>query len=386
MSGILSASRRSAGRSAWAHRTAPSWRRSAMWRRACTPSASRRAGPPPASLTGPRAGLRPRRPGHRRGRPDARRPAGPAAPAGELPAGHGHHADAMGAAGGVAAGLRRALRCGRPSLLPFVTRPAEQVLDRAALGLATPGDAASGRLPAARPARHRRRHCRATGERRDLRVRAGGAAPARARAASTRGSTTWRAPSSSPRCPRERRRSCSPRSTPARPSASPASHCPRSTAGSARRGLEASLHPYRKGHYLGSGQGDVVLAEAGLDGESQYRAVRATSTSEPARQVACLSLLIASAIREPGLDGVDKPAGGRRPRGRLPSRTVVPSLRHCPTARGGGDGPPPPRLSASLPKGRRGTAARKAAPHYSMYSRCTGSRLDRQLSPSLGMA
>jgi transketolase len=40
-------------------------------------------------------------------------------------------------------------------------------------------------------------------------------------------------------------------------------------------GLEASLHPYRHGHYLGSGQGGVVLAEAGLDGESQYRAVRA---------------------------------------------------------------------------------------------------------------
>ena len=42
-----------------------------------------------------------------------------------------------------------------------------------------------------------------------------------------------------------------------------------------RAGLEASLHPYRRGHYLGSGQGAVVLAEAGLDGESQYRAVRA---------------------------------------------------------------------------------------------------------------
>ena len=28
-------------------------------------------------------------------------------------------------------------------------------------------------------------------------------------------------------------------------------------------GLEAALHPYRGGHYLGSGQGEVVLAEAG---------------------------------------------------------------------------------------------------------------------------
>ncbi|HET6496393.1 MAG TPA: hypothetical protein VFH61_13630, partial [Thermoleophilia bacterium] len=38
-------------------------------------------------------------------------------------------------------------------------------------------------------------------------------------------------------------------------------------------GLAASLHPYRHGHYLGSGQGEVVLREAGLDGESQARAI-----------------------------------------------------------------------------------------------------------------
>lgn len=39
-------------------------------------------------------------------------------------------------------------------------------------------------------------------------------------------------------------------------------------------GREATLHPYRKGHYLGSGQGEVVLAEAGLDGAGQFAAVR----------------------------------------------------------------------------------------------------------------
>jgi len=39
-------------------------------------------------------------------------------------------------------------------------------------------------------------------------------------------------------------------------------------------GREATLHPYRNGHYLGSGQGDVVLAEAGLDGESQFAAIK----------------------------------------------------------------------------------------------------------------
>lgn len=40
------------------------------------------------------------------------------------------------------------------------------------------------------------------------------------------------------------------------------------------RGREATLHPFQKGHYLGSGQADKVLAEAGLDGESQFRAIK----------------------------------------------------------------------------------------------------------------
>ena len=41
------------------------------------------------------------------------------------------------------------------------------------------------------------------------------------------------------------------------------------------RGRAASLHPFTKGHYLGSGQAQYVLAEAELDGEGQYRAIRA---------------------------------------------------------------------------------------------------------------
>jgi transketolase len=40
------------------------------------------------------------------------------------------------------------------------------------------------------------------------------------------------------------------------------------------RGRAASLHPYLKGHFLGSGQAVAVLHEAGLDAEGQYRAVR----------------------------------------------------------------------------------------------------------------
>jgi len=39
-------------------------------------------------------------------------------------------------------------------------------------------------------------------------------------------------------------------------------------------GRSRSLHPYRKGHFLGSGQGYMVLAEAGLDGGSQYEAIK----------------------------------------------------------------------------------------------------------------
>jgi transketolase len=39
-------------------------------------------------------------------------------------------------------------------------------------------------------------------------------------------------------------------------------------------GIAATIHPYRKGRYLGSGHGRFVLQEAGLDGETQYLAIR----------------------------------------------------------------------------------------------------------------
>lgn len=39
------------------------------------------------------------------------------------------------------------------------------------------------------------------------------------------------------------------------------------------RGIKSSLHPFQKGHFLGSGPGEMVLAEAGLDGESQFKAI-----------------------------------------------------------------------------------------------------------------
>ena len=40
------------------------------------------------------------------------------------------------------------------------------------------------------------------------------------------------------------------------------------------RGRRSTLHPFRKGHFLGSGQADKVVREAGLDGESQYAAIK----------------------------------------------------------------------------------------------------------------
>jgi transketolase len=52
-------------------------------------------------------------------------------------------------------------------------------------------------------------------------------------------------------------------------------------------GRSLTLHPFRKGHFLGSGQGEMVLAEAGLDGKSQYRAIkRYLDALRPKRKVA----------------------------------------------------------------------------------------------------
>ena len=39
------------------------------------------------------------------------------------------------------------------------------------------------------------------------------------------------------------------------------------------RGRRTSLHPFMKGHYMGSGQAHKVIEEAGLDSESQYQAI-----------------------------------------------------------------------------------------------------------------
>jgi transketolase len=39
------------------------------------------------------------------------------------------------------------------------------------------------------------------------------------------------------------------------------------------RGRKMTLHPFKKGHFLGSGQAHMVVAEAELDGESQFKAI-----------------------------------------------------------------------------------------------------------------
>ncbi len=49
------------------------------------------------------------------------------------------------------------------------------------------------------------------------------------------------------------------------------------------RGRAASLSPFMKGHYLGSGQADMVMLQAGLDGASQVEALRAFVRERAAR-------------------------------------------------------------------------------------------------------
>lgn len=78
-------------------------------------------------------------------------------------------------------------------------------------------------------------------------------------------------------------------------------------------GRRASLHPFRTGRFPGSGSGASVLAQAGLDGESQYRAVVEYLASRERRR------------RSP-LQRRDS-EGGNRPRGTSLSTPVPPTVR-----------------------------------------------------------
>lgn len=48
-------------------------------------------------------------------------------------------------------------------------------------------------------------------------------------------------------------------------------------------GREMTMHPFMHGHYPGSGQGRTVIAEAGLDGVSQYEQIRRYVATRPCR-------------------------------------------------------------------------------------------------------
>jgi len=47
------------------------------------------------------------------------------------------------------------------------------------------------------------------------------------------------------------------------------------------RGRAATLHPFRKGHFLGSGPAELVMKEAGLDGRSQLAAIKSFLRAAP---------------------------------------------------------------------------------------------------------
>ena len=173
----LAASPPSATTSASARPTAPSWRRSATSRRACTPSAPRRARPSPASPYKPmilvcaHAGLKTGEDGPTHADPQPLQLLQE-----NFPRGTAITLTPVGAAGDLDAARRR--RCAqRPAVIaPFVTRPNETVLDRAG---ARPGAGRGGGRPASTccaPSESPRRHGRAAGERRRLRLRRGGAA------------------------------------------------------------------------------------------------------------------------------------------------------------------------------------------------------------------
>jgi len=163
----------------------------------------------------------------------------------------------------------------RPALISaFVTRPTEKVLDRAALGLAAPEAAADGLYL-----------LRRAEDKGDLTVVLQESAVTYAFVEETMpllaeaGIDPWVYYVSSAelfdRLPAEKRLSIFPEER---------AHDAIGITGftlptlyrwvQSQAGLDASLHPYSKGHFLGSGQGDMVLAEAGLDGAGQLAAIK----------------------------------------------------------------------------------------------------------------
>jgi transketolase len=163
----------------------------------------------------------------------------------------------------------------RPAVIvPFVTRPNERVPDRAALGLATPESAVAGVYPLRRP--------RGRGDG-TIVLQESGVTYAFVEEAlpllEKDGLDPWVYYVASAELfdllPPEEQAAIFPEARAQEAMGITGFTLPtmfrwiRSDAGRSR-----TLYPYREGHFLGSGQGDVVLAEAGLDGRSQYRAIK----------------------------------------------------------------------------------------------------------------
>jgi transketolase len=163
----------------------------------------------------------------------------------------------------------------RPTLIaPFVTRPPETVLDRRAMGLAPPEDAASGVYLLRRPSRHG-----------DGTIVLQESAVAYAFVQEVLplldrdGISPWIYYVASSELfdllPEEEQRRIFPEER-----AREAMGITGFTLPTMERWIQSSLgrkhtlHPYVKGHYLGSGQGEMVLEEAGLGGREQYAAIR----------------------------------------------------------------------------------------------------------------
>ncbi len=163
----------------------------------------------------------------------------------------------------------------RPALIaPFVTRPNETVLDRAALGLAAPAESVTGVYLLRKP-KGRGHGTIVLQESAVTYAFIEGALPL----LEQDGFDPWVYHVSSAELfdllPRERQPQIFPEER-----AREAMGVTGFTMATLYRwiqsdfGRSVSLHPFRNGHFLGSGQGAMVLAEAGLDGESQYKAVK----------------------------------------------------------------------------------------------------------------
>lgn len=170
----------------------------------------------------------------------------------------------------VAAAIRKAFAV----VVPFVTRPSEPVLDREALGLA-PAAVASEGVYRLRPARGRPDVT--------LVLQGSGVTMAFVRDALPRLLEDGIDPEviyvASPELfdtlPEEKRRDVFPTER-----AEAAMGITGFTLPTMYRWIRSDLgrahtmHPFMKGHYLGSGAGEMVIHEAGLDGEGQYQGVR----------------------------------------------------------------------------------------------------------------